>query len=160
MDASEFDEVEFFRALADSQARVLVIGRKALIMLGLPVATHDYDLWLHIDDIERLNAAVAPFEHYPNVSPVEARARGRYVLENGEHIDVLLTRSRTTHKGETLTFDDAWQRRERIELADGVSACVPCIDDLIRTKEWAMRAKDIGDIQLLEALRKSQRGAS
>lgn len=154
MDAGDFDELDFFRALDGSGARILVIGRKALIMLGLPVATHDYDLWIHVDDIERLNAAVERLDHVASCAPADARSRGRYVLENGEHIDVLLTRGRTTQKGETLTFDDAWSRRERIELAVDVSAFVPCIDDLIRTKEWAMRAKDIGDIQLLEALRK------
>jgi hypothetical protein len=156
MEAGDFDELDLFRALDRSGARILVIGRKALIMLGLPVATHDYDLWIHIDDIERLNESVEPLEHFPTCSPAEARARGRYVLENGEHIDVLLTRSRTTQKGETLSFDDAWSRRERIVLTDDVSAFVPCIEDLIRTKEWAMRAKDIGDIQLLEALRKTR----
>lgn len=159
MEATDFDEVDFFRALDRSGARILVIGRKALIMLGLPVATHDYDLWIHVDDIEKLNAAVEPFDHFPSCSPADARARGRYVLEDGEHVDVLLTRSRTTQKGETLTFDDAWGRRERITLTDDVSAFVPCIDDLILTKEWAMRAKDIGDIQLLEALRKTRGGA-
>lgn len=70
-------------------------------MLGLPVATHDYDLWIHIDDIELLNAAVAPLDHFPTCGPAEARSRGRYVLEDGEHVDVLLTHSRTTKKGET-----------------------------------------------------------
>lgn len=156
MEADDFDELDFFRALDRSGARILVIGRKALIMIGLPVATHDYDLWIHIDDIEALNRAVEPLDHVPSCTPPEARARGRYVLEDGEHIDVLLTRSRRTQKGETLTFDDAWNRRERIELSADVAAFVPCIDDLIRTKEWAMRAKDIGDIQLLEALRKTR----
>lgn len=156
MEAGDFDEIEFFRALADSGARVLLIGRKALIVIGLPVATHDYDLWVHIDDIEALNAALAPFDHVPNWSPAEARARGRYVLENGEHIDVLITRSRTTQKGEALTFDDAWARRDKIDVAPGVQVAIPCLDDLIRTKEWAMRAKDIGDIQMLEALRRAR----
>lgn len=156
VDAVDFDELEFFRALGSSGARVLVIGRKALIMIGLPVATHDYDLWVHIDDVERLNASLAPFEHHPNWTPAEARARGRYVLENGEHIDVLLTRTRATQTGVTLSFDDAYSRRDPIELSNDVVAFIPCLDDLILTKQWAMRAKDIGDIQLLEALRRSR----
>ena len=159
MDPCDLDELEFFRALAGNGVRLLVIGRKALIMLGLPVATHDYGLWIDPDDIERLNAAVTPLHHFPNLQPAEARARGRYVLENGEHIDVLLTRRRDTQKGETLTFEDAWNRRQRVELSSDVNVFIPCIDDLIRTKEWSMRAKDIGDIQLLEALRKAQRQA-
>ena len=50
MDAGEFDEALFFRAIFGSGARVLLIGRQALIALGLPVLTADYDLWAHIDD--------------------------------------------------------------------------------------------------------------
>jgi hypothetical protein len=48
--ANEFEEADFFRALSRSGARVLLIGRRALIALGLPVLTADYDLWVHIDD--------------------------------------------------------------------------------------------------------------
>ena len=157
VEADDFAELDLFRALRDSGARVLLIGRKALILLGLPVATYDYDLWIDPDDVERVNVAAAKLDHHPNWSPEDARARGRYVLENGEHIDVLLSRSRATAKGDILSFEDAWTRREQIGLGDGVSIDIPCIDDLIRTKEWAMRAKDIGDIQLLEALRRSRR---
>jgi hypothetical protein len=30
---------------------------------------------------------------------------------------------------------------------------VPCIEDLILTKRWAMRDRDVADIRLLEALK-------
>ena len=55
MRGSEFDEVVFFSAIEKSGARTLLIGRRALILLGIPVLTADYDLWVHIDDIESLN---------------------------------------------------------------------------------------------------------
>jgi len=156
---SEFSEADFFRELAASGARVVVIGRRAMIAWGLPVATADYDLWVHFDDIERLNLALAKLDHHPNHSPEVARSRGRYVLENGEHIDVMVARSHTTKDGERVPFDDVWQRKVDIPFgADDVSIPVPCVEDLIRTKHWAMRAKDVGDIQMLEALRRS-RGA-
>jgi hypothetical protein len=127
-----------------------------MIAWGLPVATSDYDLWVHIDDIGLLNAALAALDHHPNHTPEEARARGRYVLENGEHIDVMVARSHTTKDGETVPFDDVWQRKVEIPFEPGVTIPVPTLEDLIRTKRWAMRAKDIGDIQLLEALRRSR----
>ncbi|HXH25541.1 MAG TPA: hypothetical protein VNI78_09850 [Vicinamibacterales bacterium] len=41
MEPPRFDEVEFFRAIADSGARALLIGRRALVLLGLPVLTAD-----------------------------------------------------------------------------------------------------------------------
>jgi hypothetical protein len=41
MKGSEFDETEFFRAIQDSGARALLIGRRALVALGIPVLTAD-----------------------------------------------------------------------------------------------------------------------
>ena len=58
--ASEFDEAEFFRAIAASGTRALLIGRRALVALGIPVLTADYDFWIHIDDITAFNAAIKP----------------------------------------------------------------------------------------------------
>ena len=159
MQGSEFDEADFFRAIAASGARVMVIGRRAMIAWGLPVATSDYDLWVHIDDIEKLNLALAELDHHPNRNPAEARARGRYVLENDEHIDVMVARAHTTKDGEPVPFDDLWQRRVDIPFEPGVTIPVPSVEDLIRTKRCAMRAKDVGDIQMLEALRRSRGGA-
>jgi len=157
VEAEIFDEGEFFAALARSSARVLLIGRRALIALGLPMVTADYDLWVHIDDIAELNRAVEPFDLVPTYTPDMARQRGRYVLENSEHVDVLVARSRSAPDGTKLAFDDAWARRESIPYAGSVSMAVPSIDDLILTKRWAMRDKDIADIRFLEGL-KRQRG--
>jgi len=95
----------------------LLIGRQALIALialialGVPVSTQDYDLWIHIDDAVRFNAAVAPFGLSPNRTPDEARTKGRYVLENDEHVVVLVARSCSTVDGLAIAFDDLWERR-------------------------------------------------
>jgi hypothetical protein len=158
MEAEAFDEEEFFAALERSRGRVMIIGRRALIALGLPVLTTDYDLWTHIDDIEQLNRAVEPFDLVPNAPPDVARARGRYVLENGEHVDVMVARSQPPLEGVRLTFDDAWARRQRIAYTKRVGLAIPCLDDLILTKRWAMRDKDIADIHLLEGLKKRMGG--
>lgn len=157
MEGSEFEEAEFFRGIGASGARVLLIGRRALVALGMPVLTADYDLWVHIDDIEKLNAALAPFGLFPNRTAAEARATGRYVLENDEHVDVLVARSHTTKDGVPLSFDDAWSRRAR-HVSASFEVALPSIDDLILTKRWAMRPKDEQDIAFLEALRKEQGG--
>jgi hypothetical protein len=60
VDASEFEEGRFFAASAASGARSLLIGRRAMIALGLPVMTRDYDFWVAVDDAEAFNRAVAP----------------------------------------------------------------------------------------------------
>lgn len=104
--ASSFDEIAFFRTIETSGARALLIGRRALIALGMPVMTSDYDFWLHADDIAVFNEALVAFDTVPTRSPDEARARGRYVLENDEHVDVLVARAVSTVDGEMRDADD------------------------------------------------------
>lgn len=143
-----------FRAIAASGARVLLIGRRALVALGIPVLTVDYDFWLHIDDIVVLNTALQPFELLPNRSPEEARKVGRYVLENDERVDVLVARQASTRDGIALRFEDAWLRRKAIPYVSDLPIVLPCLDDLVLTKRWSMRPKDLDDIELLEKLRR------
>ncbi len=154
MQASEFDETEFFRAIAASGARALLIGRRALVALGIPVLTADYDFWLHLDDIEAFNAVAEGQGLAPSRTPEEARGRGRYVLENDERVDVLVARRVPTVDGVRVRFDDVWLRRRALEVAPGVAVAVPTLDDLILTKRFGGRPKDLEDIRLLEALRK------
>ena len=151
MQSGEFHDADFFRVLTSSPARALLIGRRALIALGAPVMTVDYDLWVHIDDIEVLNASLAELEQFPDRTPAEARARGRYVIENGERVDVMIARSATDSSGTILAFSDAWDRRQTLEI-HGYSVATPSIADLILTKRWGGRPKDVVDIQWLTEL--------
>jgi hypothetical protein len=152
MESHEFDEQSFFRAVSASTARVVLIGRRALIVLGIPVLTSDYDFWLHFEDVEKFNAALEPLDFQAAPTPAEARQRGRYVLENSEHVDVLIARSVPTVDGARVAFDDVWARREAIEVAPEVSIAVPCLDDLQATKRFGARPKDAEDLRLLQAL--------
>jgi hypothetical protein len=68
---SEFDEIAFFAAIDTSDARALLIGRRALVILGLPVLTADYDFWLHPEDIETLNEALQTLDLEPNQIPAK-----------------------------------------------------------------------------------------
>jgi hypothetical protein len=155
MQSGEFDDEEFFHTLANSGARVLLIGRRALIALGAPLMTVDYDLWVAIDDIEQLNKALATLDQYPDRSPQRARETGRYVLENGERVDVVVARAATEPGGQKLAFDDAWIRRTELSL-HGSAVYVPSIADLILTKRWGSRPKDMVDIQWLSELGKKR----
>jgi hypothetical protein len=153
MEAHPLEERDFFAAIARSGARVLLIGRRAMIALGIPVVTGGYDLWAHIDDSATLNAAVAELGLVPNRSPDEARSFGRYVLENSERVDVLVARAVGTLDGKRVAFEDLWARRQTVEVAPGLEIAVPQIDDLIDTKKFAARARDVEDIRLLELLK-------
>ena len=154
MQSSEFDEAAFFQAIAASGARALLIGRRALVALGIPVLTADYDFWLHIDDLATVTAAVEPQGLFPTRTPDEARGRGRYVLENDERVDVLVARTVPTVDGVRVAFEDVWSRRRTLEAAAGITVAVPALDDLILTKRFGGRPKDLEDIRLLEALRR------
>ncbi len=149
---SEFDEVAFFRAIHESGARALLIGRRALVLLGLPVLTADYDFWIAIDDIAVFNSAVAACGLLPTRTPEEARRRGRYAVENDEHVDVLVPRSVRTMDGVEVAFESVWSRRQRVALGRDVDVQIPARDDLILTKRFAGRPKDLEDIRLLRAL--------
>ena len=157
MQASAFDEVGFYRAIAASGARALLIGRQALVNLGMPVLTADYDFWLASDDIELFNAALQPFEMHPNRSAADARANGRYVLDNDEHVDVLVARAVSTIQGVMVEFHGVWERRVHLPVGDGVDVAMPCIDDLIATKQFGARPRDADDIRWLERLRDEAR---
>jgi hypothetical protein len=157
VEGGTFDEAEFFRAIDASGARVLLIGRRALVAYGLPVLTADYDLWIDADDAGVLNRALSPLGLLPTRTPEDACAAGRYVLENDEHVDVLVARGRATTDGVRLSFADAWGRRNVLRYGESATIAVPCLDDLILTKRWARREKDVADVRLLEAL-KARRG--
>ena len=151
---SGFDERAFFTELEARGIRYLLIGRRAIAALGAPVLTSDYDLWLAFDDVEKLNELGATFDLAPNHTPTEARGRGRYVLEGDEHLDVMIARAKSTHDGISLTFDDAYDRRNKV-AAYGTLVNIPTIDDLITTKRWALRPKDVLDINFLDSLRRN-----
>lgn len=155
MEPSQFDEIEFFRAVHRSGARALLIGRRALVVLGLPVLTADYDFWLAIDDVDTFNAVGGRFDLRPTCTPEEARRRGRYVLENDEHIDVLVARNLTTLDGHVVAFDALWARKREIALGQ-VPVSLPSVDDLILTKQINPRPKDLEDIRLLRILKEQR----
>ena len=152
MEGTDFEERVFFQGIAQSGARALLIGRRALVALGLPLLTADYDFWVHPDDVVLFNAAVEPVGLVANHTPEEARQRGRYVLENDEHVDVLATRSVSTVDGLVVVFDGLWNRRLTLHLDPDTPVTIPSIADLILTKRFAPRPKDIEDIRLLQTL--------
>ena len=153
MRGADFDELAFFRAIHGSGVHALLIGRRALVLLGLPVLTADYDFWIAIDQIAAFNAAVSQCDLHPTVDPDEARRRGRYAVENDEHVDVLVARSVTTVDGVQVNLEEVWARRQAVTLAVGVDVQRPSIDDLILTKRFADRPKDLEDIRLLRMLK-------
>ena len=114
--------------------------------------TADYDFWISIEDIDAFNETGKRFDLRPTRAPEEARRVGRYVLENDEHVDVLVARSLSTLDGCVVEFESLWNRRRAVSIADA-EVYLPALDDLILTKQVAARPKDIEDIRLLRILK-------
>lgn len=150
-------EAELFGAVERSGARALLIGRQALIMLGLPVLTRDFDYWIAGDDIEAFNEELATLGLAANHPPEDARKRGRYVMENGERVDVMVVAEAVTIDGERLRFVDLWSRRELLDV-EGVQVAIPMLTDLMATKRLGGRPKDAEDLRMLRVLQ-SERGS-
>jgi len=66
---------------------------------------------------------------------------------------VLVARAVTTVDGIQVNFEDLWTGRQAVPLAPGVEVQRPAIDDLILTKRFADRPKDLEDIRMLRMLR-------
>lgn len=149
MEGTYFDELEFYRSIARSGARALLIGRRAILAYGINVMTSDYDFWIEMDDIEIFNKACEPFEMIPNRTPDEARKFGRYVLENSEHVDVLVARRMPTVDGQSITFKEAFEASLDTPRSRKIDVRVPQVEHLIMTKRFGARPKDASDINLL-----------
>ena len=74
------------------------------------------------------------------------------MLENDEHIDVLVARSVPALDGTRVEFESLWERKTSVELSGGVRVHLPAISDLILTKQVASRPKDAEDIRLRRLL--------
>ncbi|MCL4822131.1 MAG: hypothetical protein KJ067_23640 [Vicinamibacteria bacterium] len=73
------------------------------------------------------------------------------MLENDERVDVLVARTVPTVDGVTVSFEDVWSRRRVQPLGAGVQVALPSLDDLILTKRFGGRPRDLEDIRLIEA---------
>jgi adenine deaminase len=82
---------------------------------------------------------------------IQSLADVEIVVKDG--VDVLVARAVTAQTGEIVEFAALWTRRQTTELSDGVRVNIPTIDDLILTKRFALRPKDVEDIRLLEILK-------
>jgi hypothetical protein len=79
----------------------------------------------------------------------------RYVLENDEHVDVLVAPSVATVDGTLVHFADVWTRRIYLTIGD-VEVAIPCVNDYMLTERFGARPRDADDIRWLERFRSKQ----
>lgn len=154
---SESDFAEFIRILRRHRVRFLVIGGYAMAHHGLVRATNDVVLLVATDEVNVARIRAATFELVgaePNESALRP-PRGMFRIgPPAAHVDV------TTKIDGIADFNRAWERRSKGEFF-GVPVGYLSVEDMLRTKRAAGRAKDAGDIAWLEeeASRRARRHA-
>jgi hypothetical protein len=153
-----FDPRHALRVLAAHEVRFVLIGGLAGRLWGSPTVTNDLDLCYARDrgNLERLSAALVELQarlrgvedEVPYRLDAETLAAGdsfTFVTDAG-NLDV-----RATPAG-TQGFDDLARAATEMDLGD-VTVRVVDVEDLVRMKRAAGRAKDLIEAEVLAALR-------
>lgn len=146
------DWLDLIRALAEAEARFLVVGAHALAVHGVPRGTQDLDLWIDrsAENAERVWRALAVFgAPLPDLGlSVADLSRPGIVIQLGlppNRIDLL-----TSVTG-LDSFAESWAGRVNHDVG-GVS--VPFIgrEALVTNKRATGRRKDLADLEALGEL--------
>ena len=134
-------------AFARHGCRYLFLGKSGAILLGFPDTTQDTDLYVEkgpangraaVAALKDLGFSLTPAE----VSEIE-RGKDFVQLKSGPFdMDLIFAPDGIER------FSDAWSRRVEVE---GFPVC--SLDDIIRSKEAARRAKDLESLPRLRSFR-------
>jgi hypothetical protein len=146
------DPVEFLRELYARDIPYLLVGRQALVLLGAPVMTADYDFYLspepeHLDELLALASerSLEVSKKAPHKEPFFS------LLGDTLKLDFFRARTYSPRIGAAFTFDELFARKRVVPVED-FSVYVPPIEDLIRIKRIRNSPKDREDIKYLQAL--------
>ena len=133
--------------LSDSGVEFLLVGAYAMAAHGHPRATGDLDIWVRAnpENAVKVLVALSRFGAPLHDLTIEDLSTPGIIFQIGvepSRIDIL-----TEISG--VIFSDAWRRKISIEM-DGCSMSVIGLEDLIKNKRAAGRAKDIADVETLE----------
>ena len=133
--------------LSDSGVEFLLVGAYAMAAHGHPRATGDLDIWVRAnpENAVKVLVALSRFGAPLHDLTIEDLSTPGIIFQIGvepSRIDIL-----TEISG--VIFSDAWKRKILIEM-NGCSMSVIGLEDLIKNKRAAGRAKDIADVETLE----------
>ena len=133
--------------LSDSGVEFLLVGAYAMAAHGHPRATGDLDIWVgaNPENAVKVLVALSNFGAPLHDLTIEDLSTPGIIFQIGvepSRIDIL-----TEISG--VIFSDAWKRKISIEM-NGCSMSVIGLEDLIKNKRAAGRAKDIADVETLE----------
>jgi len=147
----EQDFTDFIQLLNDHHVRYMVVGAHAFSFHGRPRHTGDLDIWIKpdADNARKMVEVIADFGFAPLGLAESDFLRENYVTQLGYpplRINILNAIS-------GVDFDEAYSARIDTEI-DGLQISFISVHDFIRNKQSSGRAKDLGDIESLEKLKK------
>ncbi|MEA2685408.1 MAG: hypothetical protein QOE93_603 [Actinomycetota bacterium] len=158
-----YDPIGALRTFQRHNVRYVVIGGYAAGILGAPIMTNDLDICYERskENMERLASALRELGAKLRVAHVDEELP--FILDgltlaagdsftfrtNVGDLDVLATPSGTNG------FKDLDAAATTYDLGDGLRARVVSLDDLIRMKEAARRAKDESHLHILQVLKRT-----
>lgn len=135
--------------------RYLLIGRQAIVLLGAPVTSFDYDLWVSPQSRGEAFAILEAEGFEPSSARQDKKPIVTFIRDITK-IDVFFA----SGFGKGLLFEECEKKAEVLRDEQGdFFLRMASIDDLIRLKEFRgrLRPKDLEDIEYLSKLRKKRR---
>jgi predicted nucleotidyltransferase len=155
------------KSLNQHQVQYLIVGGLAVVAHGYVRYTADVDLMLAVDEqnLKRAVEAIKSLDYRPRAPVafeefIDPANRQRWAAE--KHMKVFSLYSTKYSATEIdlfleppIDFDASHANAVRLEISPGLSVLVCSLDDLIKMKSMAGRARDINDIVQLKKLRKT-----
>ena len=167
-DRSRFEPQRILEVLARHHVECVVIGGYAAVLAGIDVVTRDIDITPATDqaNLERLAAALdelhAAIRVRPGEPPIPLPADAR-LLARAEILNL------TTDAGDlditnrpdgTGGYDDLKRSAHHQPLGEGLHVAIAALEDIIRSKTAAGRAKDLATLPQLRAALDRQQGSA
>jgi hypothetical protein len=146
------DPIDFLREIYSRDIPYLLVGRQALVLLGAPLMTANYEFYLspepeHLEELlslarERgLEVTTKNPERLPFFS----------LLSDTLKLDFFRARAYSLKKGGAFTFEELFARKRIVPVED-FAVYIPTISDLIKLKQVRDSPKDREDIKYLQVL--------
>lgn len=164
-DTPAFAPLRILEVLARHQVRCVVIGGYAAVLAGVPLVTRDIDITPATDqaNLQRLADALKELHAAISVGPGEppvplpadpvllARTEILNLTTDAGELDI------TTRPDGTDGYEDLKRHANQQQLAGGLHISIASLQDIIRSKTAAGRAKDLATLPDLRAMLDSSR---
>lgn len=142
------DTEKLLRSLKENSVEFVVIGATAFPVYGYARATLDIDIFVRADmeNIIRLKKALQSFGY--DLSDVSYKD----LLKNKLLIRQYLVETDIHPYVKGITFEAVWKNKISSKFGN-TEVYFPCLDDMIRMKKAAGRAKDLEDLKYLKKIK-------